>query len=91
MNHGRLVVLFSDWLTKRSRVRPISRSGVTRRNSCVITTAIVATVAEVENSSTFRETCLQTEVKKKFMKPTMLHGATPAETCFAAPLHTSFS
>jgi len=21
----------------------------------------------------------------------MLHGATPAETCFATPLHTSFS
>ena len=91
MNYGRLVVLFSDWLTKRSRVRPVSRSGVTRRNSCFITTAIVATVAEVESSSTFRETCLATEVQKSFMKPIMLHGATPAETCFAAPLHTSFS
>ena len=28
---------------------------------------------------------------KSFTKPTMLHGATPAETCFATPLHTSFS
>ena len=50
-----------------------------------------ATVAEVENSSTFHETCLAMEVKKSFTKPTMLHGATPAETCFAEPLHTSFS
>ena len=29
-----------------------------------VTTAIVATVAEVESGSTFRETCLATEVKK---------------------------
>ena len=48
-------------------------------------------VAEVESGSTFRETCLATEARKSFTKPTMLHGATPAETCFAAPLHTSFS
>ena len=47
-------------------------------------TAIVATVAEVESGCTFRETCLATEVKKSFTKPTMLHGATPAETCFAS-------
>ena len=48
-------------------------------------------VAEVESGSTFRETCLATEGRKSFTKPTMLHGAMPAETCFAAPLHTSFS
>ena len=48
-------------------------------------------VAEVESGSTFRETCLATKVRKSFTKPTMLHGATPAETCFAAPWHTSFS
>ena len=48
-------------------------------------------VAEVESGSTFRETCLATEAQKSFTKPTMLHGATPAETRFAAPLHTSFS
>ena len=35
-----------------------------------------ATVAEVENGSTFGETCLATEVQKCFTKPTMLHGAT---------------
>ena len=46
---------------------------------------MVATVAEEESGSTFRETCLATE-----LKPTMLHGATPAETCFAALLHISF-
>ena len=46
-------------------------------------------VAEVESSSTFCETCLAMEVRKSFTKPTMLHGATAAETCFAAPLHTS--
>ena len=34
-------------------------------------------VAEVKSGSTFRETCLATEVRKSFTKPTMLHGATP--------------
>ena len=56
-----------------------------------VTTVIVATVAEVESGSTFGETCLATEVQKGFTKPTMLHSATPVETCFATPLHTSFS
>ena len=42
-------------------------------------------VAEVESGSTFRETCLAMEVQKSFTKPTMLHGATPAKTSFAAP------
>ena len=51
-----------------------------------ISNAIVATVAEVESRSTFRETCLATEIQKSFTKPTMLHSAAPAETCFAAPL-----
>ena len=31
--------------------------------------AIVATVAEVESGSTFRETCLATEFQKSFTKP----------------------
>ena len=57
----------------------------------LIATAIVSTVAEVESGSTFRETCLATEAQKSFTKPTMLHGATPAETYFASSLHTSFS
>ena len=48
-------------------------------------------VAEVESGSTFRETCLATEVRKSFTKPTMLYSATPAEICFAAPLRTNFS
>ena len=48
-------------------------------------------VAEVENGFTFRETCLATHVRKSFAQLSMLHGATPAETCFAVPLHTSFS
>ena len=48
-------------------------------------------IAEVESGSTFRKTCLAMEVQKSFTKPTMLHGAKPAETGFAAPLHTSFS
>ena len=48
-------------------------------------------MAVEESGSTFHETCLATEVQKSFTKPTMLHGATPAETCFAAPLDTSFS
>ena len=48
-------------------------------------------VAVVESGSTLREPCLATEVRKSFTKPTMLHSATPAETCFAVPVHTSFS
>jgi len=52
-----------------------------------IATEIVANVAEVESGSTFRETCLVTKVQKTFMKLTMLHGATPAEICFASSLH----
>ena len=47
-------------------------------------------VAQVESRSTFRETCLATEVRKSSAKPTLLHGTTPAETCFATPLYTSF-
>ena len=31
-------------------------------------------VAEVESGSTFRETCLSTEVRKSFTNPTILHG-----------------
>jgi len=50
----------------------------------LVTTAIVA---KVESSYSFGETCLATEVQK----PTILHCATPAETCFVTPLHTSFS
>ena len=56
-----------------------------------IATVIFATVAEVESGSTFRETCLTTEIRESFMKLTILHGATPAETCFAVPLQISFS
>ena len=47
-------------------------------------------VAQVDRGSTFRETCLATEVRKSSAKATLLHGAKPAETCFAAPLYTSF-
>ena len=46
-----------------------------------VTTAIVATVAEVESGSTFPET------EKISDKLTILHGVTSAEM----PLHTSFS
>ena len=56
-----------------------------------ITSARVATVAEIDSGSTLHDTCLITEVQKSFEKPTILHGATPAETCFAAPLHVSFT
>ena len=83
MNHGRLITV-SDWLTQR-RVTRASETSFTKW--CYT----VKAVAEVESGSTFRGTCLATEVRKSFTKPTMLHGATPAETCFAAPLHTSFS
>ena len=54
-----------------------------------ITILIDMTVAEVESGFTFPETCLTMEILKSFTKPTMLHSATPAETCFA--LHTSFT
>lgn len=51
-----------------------------------VNTAIAATVAEVESLSTFRETCLATEVQESFTKPTKLSW-----NFFAAPLHTSFN
>ena len=70
------------------RAKPVSPSGVNGETLVFIATEIVANVAEVESSSTFRETCLATKVQKRFTKPTMLHGATPAETCFASSLHT---
>ena len=94
MNHGRLIPV-SDWLTQRSVRRP-SETSFTK---CCYTVKLLflsplrplRAVAEIESGSTFRETCLATEVQKSFTKLIMLHGATPAETCFAAPLHTSFS
>ena len=52
---------------------------------------MVATVAEIDSGSTLRDTCFATEVQKSSMEPTMLHGATPAETCFTAPLYISFT
>ena len=48
-------------------------------------------LAEIDSSSTLRDTCLETEVQKSFTKPTILHGATPAETCLTALLHMSFT
>ena len=57
-----------------------------------ITTAIAATVAEV-GGSTFLETFLATEVQKKFHETDHVYTRYNAwpETCFASPLHTSFS
>ena len=86
MNHGRLISV-SDWLTKRR----VTRESETSFKTWCYTVKLLffsplrplRAVAEVESGSTFRETCLVTA--------TMLHGATPAETCFAASLHTSFS
>ena len=52
---------------------------------------MVATIEEIDSGSTLRDTCLATEVQKGFTKPTMFHGAAPAETCFAAPLRISFT
>ena len=70
-------------LTERDQFHEVVLHGET---PVFITTAIAATVAEVESGSTFRETCLATEVQKSFTKPTMLlHGAMPPEICFAAP------
>ena len=56
-----------------------------------ITSAMVATVAEIDSGSTLHDTCLTTEVQKSFTKPTIFHGATPAEFFFAAPLQVSFT
>ena len=47
-------------------------------------------VAEVESGSTFHETCPATEVRKSFTKPTMSHGATPAETLFRSAVAHKF-
>ena len=46
-----------------------------------ITSAMVATAAEIDRRSTLDDTCLTTEVQKKLN----------AETCFSAPLHVSFT
>ena len=56
-----------------------------------ITSAMVVTVAEIDSGFTLRDTCLAAEVQKSFTKPTILHGATPAETCFPASLRISFT
>ena len=56
-----------------------------------ITTATAATVAEIECGSTFRETCLATEIQKSFTKPSTLHGKMFPETCFAAPFQIKVS
>ena len=84
---SKFVVPVSVW---RSVTRPSETTlrGVVRY---FITSAMVATVAEIDSGSTFHDTCLITEVQKSFTTPTILHGATPAETCFAAPLHVSFT
>ena len=80
----------SDWLTRCS----VTRSSDTRLDGetpVFITTAIVASLAEVESGSTFPETCLATKVQQSSMKPTMLQGATRAKTCCAVTLHSRFS
>ena len=46
-------------------------------------------VVKVGKGSTFDETCLERGVQENCAKLTMLHGAKPAETLFAAPLHIS--
>ena len=92
MSHGRLISV-SDWLTQR-RVTRASETSFTKW--CYMVKLLFfhhcdcckPLHTEVESGSTFRETCLATDVRKSFTKPTNLHGATPAETCFAAPLHT---
>ena len=75
MNQSQLVIVFSDWLTQRS----ITRLGKTSFTKWCYTvkllflspaTATSATIAEVESSSTFCETCLTMEVQKSFMKST---------------------
>ena len=54
-------------LMYNSAAKQVSRSGVTRRNSCFFSPLRpLRVVAEVESGSTFRETCLATEVRKSF-------------------------
>ena len=75
----------------QDRARPVSRSGVTRGNSGFFTTATVASCCRSRKRFYFSWNLSRNGSSKSFTKPTMLHGATPAETCFAALLHTSFS
>ena len=63
MNHGRLVVPFSDWLTQCSRHNKTERDQVQEvvlhgETLVFVATAIAETVAEEESRSTFRECCL---------------------------------
>ena len=67
MNHGRLGPV-SDWLTQRSVTRP-SKTSFTKWYYTVKLWFFsplrpLRAVAEVESGSTFRETCLATEVQK---------------------------
>ena len=67
MNHGRLGPV-SDWLTQRSVTRP-SKTSFTKWCYTVKLWFFsplrpLRAVAEVESGSTFRETCLATEVQK---------------------------
>ena len=57
----------------------------------LVTTAIVATVAEVEIGSTFREICLATEVQKVSRNQPCYTVQRLLKLEFATPLHTSFS
>ena len=68
-NWSRNVVPISDWLTQLSVTTPSETSFTkwcytVKLDLFFITTAIVATVAEVENDSTLRESCLERKFKK---------------------------
>ena len=85
------VVLFSDRLTQCSITRPGETSFTKWCYTSTISTVIIAANAEEETDSPFCKTCQAMEGQKSFMKPTMLHAAMSAETCFAALLCISFS
>ena len=87
---SKFVVPVSDWCSV-TRPREITPSGVVYSETPdFITSAMVATVAEIGSGSTLLVTCLAMGVQKSFTKPTMLHSAMPVETWMAAPFYIKF-
>ena len=80
-----------SWNLCATALRTSSQSGVTRWNSRFCHHCGRCNRCRSRNRFYFSWNLSRNGCSKSFTKPTLLHGATPAETCFATPLHTSFS
>ena len=73
------------------RCEQVSQSGVSRWNSRFCHHCDRCDRCRSRKRFYFLWNLSRNRSSKSFTKPTMLHGATPVETCFATPLHTSFT